>query len=115
MSNMKSPSETGQSGGRARPGSPEPVSQQLAAEEPALDILHLAELVPMVRTRFGIEQSFPDDAILASLKSIAAASSDRERSTAAFASNLGRYLDCGSQSQTASLSTLIAMLPPARS
>lgn len=115
MSDTKVPLHAETTGGRARPGTPRLNRQNLDAEGPTLDILHLAELVPVVRERFGIDGNFPDDAILASLKTIAAASSDRERSEMAFASNLGRYLDCSHQSEQSSLAALIALLPQPRS
>lgn len=115
MSDTKVSTHSQKEGGRASPGAPGQALQQDNAGTRVLDILHLAELVPVIRERFGVEDSFPDDAILASLKNIAAASSDKERSEVAFASNLGRYLDCSSQPRPASLASLIAMLPQPRS
>ena len=114
MSDTKISTSADNLGSRARPGTPEP-SHQLDSDEAGLDILHLAELVPVVREKFGIEQNFSDDAILASLQTITAAGSDRARSEAAFTSNLGRYLDCSGQSREAGLTALITMLPGPRS
>ncbi|MEM7750326.1 MAG: hypothetical protein AAF346_18905 [Pseudomonadota bacterium] len=115
MSDTKTSAHLDKVEGRARPGSSGPAVGRPDSDEQAYDILHLAELVPIVRKRFYIEQKFSDDAILASLKTIAAASTDRERSSVAFTSNLGRYLDSSSQRKEAGLAALIAMLPRARS
>ena len=116
MSDAKaSTSHVDKQGGRVRPDAPDLSPQRQDAEEQVLDILHLAELVPLVRAKFAVERNFSDDAILASLQSITAVTSDRERSEAAFQSNLGRYLDCSDQHRDAGLPALIAMLPRPRS
>ncbi len=75
------------------------------------DILHLAELVPVVRTRFDLAETFPDDAILASLKTIAGQSEARERWRVAFASNLGVALSRQGRDLNTALNTLLALLP----
>lgn len=115
MTDTKATADTKHLESRDYPGSSETASETIGSGEPFLDILHLAELVPVVRSRFNIEQSFSDDAILASLKTISAVSSDRERASVAFSSNLGRYLDSTRQQASAHLSDLIAMLPRPRS
>ncbi|MEM9355350.1 MAG: hypothetical protein AAGB04_03985 [Pseudomonadota bacterium] len=115
MSDTKTSAHLNKLEGRARPGSSDTTVGVSGSDEQAYDILHLAELVPIVRKRFYIEQKFSDDAILASLKTIAAATTDRERSSVAFTSNLGRYLDSSSQQKEAGLAGLIAMLPRPRS
>ena len=78
------------------------------------DILHLAEAVPVVRERLQVPVEFSDDAILASLKSIALKSSDRDRWQAAFESNLARYLSVRGRDLGKALQELIALVPPPR-
>ncbi len=88
--------------------------QQAAATggaAPPLDILHLAELVPIVRTRFALSPAFTDDAILASLRMIAAHSDDRRRWTVAFNSNLGATLAHAGRDLNTALNTLLSLLP----
>lgn len=79
------------------------------------DVLHLAELVPVVRERLAVPIDFSDDAILASLKMIAARSSDRERWRVAFDSNLARYLSYKGRDMGKVLQDLIALMPSPRS
>lgn len=79
------------------------------------DILHLAELVPIVRERLSIDPMFPDDGILAGLRAISSKSHPRARWKAAFGSNLGHWLALRSNDLHASLNTLISLLPPPRS
>jgi hypothetical protein len=81
----------------------------------ATDILHLAELVPVVRSRLALAPTFPDDAILASLRTIAAESGTRDRWRVAFTSNIGVALASGGRDLNTALNTLIAMLPRALS
>ena len=76
-----------------------------------VDILHLAELVPIVRERFALPDGFADDAILASLRMIAGHSQPRDRWRAAFASNLGAVLAHAGCDLNTALNTLIALLP----
>ena len=78
-------------------------------------ILHLAELVPIVRERLEIDAAFPDDATLAGLRAITAKSHNRARWKAAFNSNLGHWLALRSTDLNASLNNLISLLPPPRS
>jgi hypothetical protein len=95
-----------------RPSFTAPVSRhQLAAG----DILHLAELVPMVRERFALPPAFGDDAILSSLRTIAAQSEPRERWRVAFSSNLGQTLARGGRDLNTALNALLALLPKALS
>ena len=75
------------------------------------DILHLAELVPVVRARFGLGDDFADDAILNSLRVIAATSDQRQRWLAAFNSNLGRSLASDGRDLNTALSALVALVP----
>lgn len=75
------------------------------------DILHLAELVPVVRKRFALADTFADDAILASLRVIASQTLPRDRWRAAFASNLGVALVREGCDLNTALNTLIALLP----
>ena len=85
------------------------------AVEATADILHLAELVPVVRARLALDTVFPDDAVLASLRTIVARSSARERWGAAFDSNLGHWLALEGSDLNTALNTLIALLPAPRS
>ncbi len=78
------------------------------------DILHLAELVPIVRRRLAIGADFSDDALLASLKRIASRTCQRDRWTAAFESNLALWLSSHGRDMGWALNTLIALLPPPR-
>ncbi len=79
------------------------------------DVLHLAELVPIVRERLGVPEEFGDDAILASLKMVAARSSDRDRWRAAFDCNLARFLSIKGRDMGRVLQDLIGLLPSPRS
>lgn len=81
----------------------------------AQDILHLAELVPIVRERLAVDCAFPDDAILSSLRTISARSSARDRWTAAFESNLGHWLALKGKDLNAALNGLLVLLPSPRS
>jgi hypothetical protein len=78
------------------------------------DVLHLAELVPVVRQRLDIPDEFSDDSILSSLRRIANRSSDRERWRAAFDSNLARYLASCGRDLGLVLQELITLIPPPR-
>jgi len=80
----------------------------------AAEVLHLAELVPIIRQRLGIDCAFPDDAVLASLRTITARSSSRGRWRAAFDSNLGHWLALKGTDLNTALSTLVALLPRPR-
>ena len=87
------------------------VSQLRDGGRIAPDILHLAELVPIVRERFALPDGFADDAILASLRVIAGHSQPRDRWRAAFASNLGAALAHAGCDLNTALNTLLALLP----
>ena len=78
------------------------------------DVLHLAELVPILRRRLGLDTTFSDDAVLASLRTIASRSSSRDRWRAAFDSNLGHWLAGQGRDVNTALNTLIALLPDPR-
>lgn len=84
-------------------------------QESISDVLHLAELVAPLRRRFAIAESFPDDAILASLKAIAAKSDTNARIAAAFASNLGQHLERGKEEHRSAIVALVGLLPSPRS
>lgn len=79
--------------------------------EPVTSVLHLAELVPIVRNRLAIDSALPDDAILAALTTITAKSHTRARWKAAFSSNLGHWLALKGEDLNASLTTLMSLLP----
>lgn len=79
-----------------------------------MDLLHLAEAVPVVRQRLDVPVEFTDDSILASLKAIAVRTSDRDRWQAAFESNLARYLSVRGRDLGKALQDLIALVPPPR-
>lgn len=74
------------------------------------DILHLAELVPVVRERLGLG-GVSDDVIMTCLKAIAAQSEPRERWRAAFSSRLGEMLSRQGRDLNTALNTLLALLP----
>ena len=74
------------------------------------DILHLAELVPVVRQRLGLG-GVSDDIILTCLKAIAARSEPRERWRVAFSSRLGEMLSRQGRDLNTALNTLLALLP----
>lgn len=77
-------------------------------------VLHLAELVPVVRQRLGLDAAFPDDAVLASLETIAKCSTPRERWRAAFDSNLGHWLALKGADLNSALNSLVALVPGPR-
>ena len=77
-------------------------------------MLHLAELVPVVRQRLELDDSLTPDTVLASLAAIAARSSPRERWRAAFDSALGHSLSMTGRDLNTTLNTLIALLPKPR-
>src|SRR4051812_45390147 len=79
-----------------------------------VDILRLADLVPVVRQRLDIDEIFADDAILASLKAIASRTSPRERWSAAFNSNLVLVLALRGGDLDLALNTLLGLLPRPR-
>jgi hypothetical protein len=86
-------------------------ADQRVARQHGIDALHLAALVPVVRERLGLDSSFPDDAVLASLRMIAAPASPWERWQAAFHSNLGHWLGLKADDLNAALNVLVEMLP----
>ena len=78
------------------------------------DILHLAELVPVLRQRLELGHALSDDVILTSLETIAARSSPRERWRAAFDSSLGHWMAHEGRDLNTALNTLVALLPKPR-
>ena len=89
----------------------QPAADQRVAAQHRIDALHLAALVPVVRDRLGLDSSFPDDAVLASLRMIAAPQSRWERWQAAFHSNLGHWLALKADDLNAALNVLVELLP----
>ena len=83
------------------------------AVEGAEDILHLIELVPIVRSRLKIKSAFSDDAIFASLKKIVQCATQSGRRRAAFKSQLGLHLCHKGQDLSAAIVKLLALLPKA--
>jgi hypothetical protein len=94
----------------------EPASETGVQRESGLvDVLELAALVGVVRRRLRVDDAFTDEAILASLKAICERTNGRERWSAAFNSNLGLVLALRGGALDADLSTLLGLLPRARS
>jgi len=91
--------------------SPRPGVAATSAPLPAADVLHLAELVGVVRERLNVDSAFPDAAILASLQAIASRSDPRGRWRAAFDSNLGHWLALKGSDLNTALNTLVALMP----
>ena len=71
----------------------------------------LADLVPVVRDSLGLDGTLPDDAVLASLRMIAAPTDPHERWRAAFQSSLGHWLGLKAGDLNAALNTLVGLLP----
>jgi hypothetical protein len=71
----------------------------------------LARLVPEVRRRLVIGQTFSDAALLASLVAVARHRSNEWRWRAAEASTLGQYLAGSGKDMHRTLVTLLSMLP----
>ncbi len=80
----------------------------------ARDGEYLAGLVPVVRRRAAIAPSFSDAAILASLTSIAARSTDERRWKAAQASTLGQCLSGSARDLQEALVIILSLLPRPR-
>lgn len=89
-------------------------SETVGKDRYPADVLHLAELVPIVRQRIDVPLDFTDDAILSSLKRIASRTSDRERWRSAFDSKLARYLSTLGRDLGRALQEIIALIPPPR-
>lgn len=89
-------------------------SENVGEDRYPADVLHLAELVPLVRQRLNVPAEFSDDSILSSLKRIASRTSDRERWSAAFDCNLTRFLSSLGRDLGQALQDLITLIPPPR-
>ncbi|MBU2582547.1 MAG: hypothetical protein KJ622_12590 [Alphaproteobacteria bacterium] len=89
-------------------------SENVGEDRYPADVLHLAELVPLVRQRLEVPADFSDDAILSSLKRVASRTSDRERWSAAFDCNLARCLSSHGRDLGQALQDLITLIPPPR-
>lgn len=79
--------------------------------EEAVNVDRLARLVPQVRQRLVIGNTFSDAALLASLVAIARHSSHERRWRAAEASTLGQYLASSGKDMHRTLVTLLSLLP----
>jgi len=78
-------------------------------------VLHLHELLPVVRERLRLGSHLTDEAVLASLAAITSRSVPRERWKVAFNSALGRFLATRGSDLASALGLLMALLPPPRS
>ncbi len=76
-----------------------------------VNIEHLAGLVPVIRRRLAIAGTISDEAIFASLTTIAAPSTYEDRWRAAEASTLGQFLLSHGKDLKACLITILALLP----
>ncbi|AHB50149.1 hypothetical protein W911_09270 [Hyphomicrobium nitrativorans NL23] len=76
-----------------------------------VNVSRLAALIPDLRRRLPIGTALSDEALLASLVSIARHTSEEARWRAAEASTLGQHLAVGSRDKYRDLVTLIAVLP----
>ena len=111
----KATAQTEQQESWVRPGSSNGRSAESQISESSFDILHLAELVPVVKQRLGIDETLSDDAILGGPKLIGAVTFDLDRADVASTSNLKYYLGNKVQQPSADLEALFAMLPQSRS
>lgn len=78
-------------------------------------ILHLGELVPLVRDRLMIGADLSDEAIFSSLAAITSRTSARERWNVAFGSALGSSLASRGSDLNTALNVLMALVPKPRS
>ena len=90
------------------------VHDQPAAAGSAEIVLHLGELVPLVRARLSIGAGLHDEAILASLAAITSRSDRRERWRTAFGSSLGQWLAMRGSDLNTSLNVLMELVPRPR-
>lgn len=105
------------SGFRPSRGFPETGAPEASCErtDPADTVLHLAELIPVVRSRLHLNDTVDDAVILQGLSAVSAQVSRRDRWRAAFGSELGRRLaDQGCDLNT-SLNVVVGLVPPPRS
>ena len=77
--------------------------------------LHLAELLPVIRSRLALDPMLSDDHILASLAEIAVKGDRRERWRTAFNSTLGQWLALAGRDLNTALGLLLALVPAPRS
>ena len=98
------------SGGRQKP---KPGLKRAGdATPPArINVEYLAGIVPVVRRRVAIAPSFSDEAILASLTTIASRSTYEARWRAGEASTLGLFLASHGKDLKACLTTILTLLP----
>lgn len=76
-----------------------------------VNIEYLAGLVPVIRRRLAVAQTFSDEAMFASLTAIAATTTYEGRWRAAEASTLGQFLMSNGKDLKSSLVTILALLP----
>lgn len=95
--------------GRKRSGAQPAVGPSGRAQR--INIEYLAGLVPVVRRRLAIAQTFSDDAIFASLTAIVARTSYEDRWRTAEASTLGLFLLSHGKDLKGCLVTILALLP----
>ena len=74
---------------------------------------HLAELVPLVSQRFGLDGAMSAEEVLAALRQIAAYRDTRSRWLAAFTSPLGTAIAAGGTDLATSLGFIVSQLPRA--
>ena len=111
----KATAQTEQQESRIRPDSSNRQSAESEIGESSVDILHLTELVLVVRHTLGTVETLSDDAILGGPKLIGAVTLDLDRADVASTSNLKHYLGNKVQQPYADLAALSAMLPQSRS
>jgi hypothetical protein len=76
-----------------------------------VNIEYVAGIVPVIRRRLGVAATFSDEAMFASLTSIAAHGTYEARWQAAEASTLGQFLMSHGKDLKSSLITILALLP----
>jgi hypothetical protein len=81
------------------------------AEPQRVNIEYLAGLVPVLRRRLDVAGTFSDEAIFASLTTIAAPSSYEDRWRAAEASTLGQFLLSHGKDLKACIIAILGLLP----
>lgn len=102
---------SGRSAGRKRPPHLEDGQVFEERRNDPVTLRTLARLAPRLRTQLGIGTAFSDDALLASIVSIARHPSHEERWHAAEASTLAQYLASTGTDVERALVTLLSMLP----
>ncbi len=78
------------------------------------NVMHLAELVPFLRQRLGLDHSLSDYELLESLKAIAMPSARQDRWRVAFGSVIGRALSERGTDLNTALNIILTALPSPR-